>query len=96
MFKKLLSNLPFNPSLIHQVTAYAEHLQTEVRLRRLGVLVLVVCLSIQIVPLVSLQHNGALPVILILVILTALALYCWLRARLLRKEIEVVRKDYGR
>ena len=96
MFKKLLSNLPFNPSLIGQVTSYANHLQTEVRLRRLGLLVLIVCLAIQIVPLVSLGHSGTALVLAVLVILILLALFFWRRALLLRKEIEVVRKDYGR
>lgn len=48
MFKKLLSNLPFNPSLIHQVAFYAKRLRAESSVRRLGVMFLVLALGIQI------------------------------------------------
>lgn len=36
MFKKLLSNLPFNPSLIQQVSFYAKRMRSETKIRRLG------------------------------------------------------------
>lgn len=36
MFNKLLSNLPFNPSLIHQVSFYAKRLKKEAAIRRVG------------------------------------------------------------
>ena len=35
MFKKLLSNLPYNPSLIGQVSFYAKRLHAEEKIRRL-------------------------------------------------------------
>lgn len=48
MFKKLLSNLPFNPSLISQVNFYAKRLRAESSVRRLGVAFLVLGLGVQI------------------------------------------------
>lgn len=36
MFKKLISNLPFNPSLLGQVSFYAKRLKQEQSIRRLG------------------------------------------------------------
>ena len=36
MFKKLISNLPFNPSLIGQVSFYAKRLRKEESIRRAG------------------------------------------------------------
>lgn len=48
MFKKLLSNLPFNPSLITQVSFYAKRLRAESSLRRIGVAFLVLSLGVQI------------------------------------------------
>lgn len=48
MFKKLLSNLPFNPSLISQVSFYAKRLKAESSVRRLGVAFLVLALGVQI------------------------------------------------
>lgn len=36
MFKKLITNLPFNPSLLTQVTFYAKRLRKEESIRRLG------------------------------------------------------------
>ena len=36
MFKKLISNLPFNPSLLGQVSFYAKRLKAEESIRRMG------------------------------------------------------------
>lgn len=47
MFKKLLSNLPFNPSLIGEVAFYAKRLHRESALRRMGLLSLSLALTIQ-------------------------------------------------
>ncbi len=48
MFKKLLSNLPFNPSLINQVVFYSKRLKAESSIRRLGVAFIVLALGVQI------------------------------------------------
>lgn len=48
MFKKLLSNLPFNPSLINQVGFYTKRLKAESSVRRLGVAFLVLALGVQV------------------------------------------------
>ena len=48
MFKKLLSNLPFNPSLVSQVGFYAKRLHQEAWLRSLGLILVGVTLFIQI------------------------------------------------
>lgn len=47
MFKKLISNLPFNPSLIGEVAFYYRRLQSEEKLRRLGVVLVVLSFFIQ-------------------------------------------------
>ncbi len=53
MFKKLISNLPFNPSLINQVSFYAKRLHKEEKLRRLGVIMIVLSLFIQMFAIIS-------------------------------------------
>jgi uncharacterized repeat protein (TIGR01451 family) len=47
MFKKLVSNLPFSPSLISQLGFYARRLKKEQAMRRLGVVFMVFALVIQ-------------------------------------------------
>lgn len=53
MFKKLLANLPYNPGLIDQVILYKQTLRNEVNLRRLGLLLLVLSLSLQVFIMLS-------------------------------------------
>lgn len=53
MFNKLLSNLPFNPSLIDQVTFYSKRLRKESGLRRLGFLFVALAFAFQIFATVS-------------------------------------------
>lgn len=48
MFRKLLSNLPFNPSLINQVSFYAKRLHQEEQVRRSGVVLVVLAMLLQI------------------------------------------------
>jgi uncharacterized repeat protein (TIGR01451 family) len=48
MFKKLLSNLPFNPSLIGQVSFYAQRMHSETALRRTGLILLILAMAVQI------------------------------------------------
>lgn len=53
MFKKLLSNLPFNPSLIGQVSFYAQRMHQETRVRRLGLIMVVLSVIVQMFAVVS-------------------------------------------
>lgn len=53
MFKKLLSNLPYNPSLIGQVSFYAKRLHGEERIRRLGLVFVVLAFLVQMFAFVS-------------------------------------------
>ncbi len=53
MFKKLLSNLPFNPSLISQVSFYAKRMHQEAAIRRMGILLLIVAFFIQFFAVIS-------------------------------------------
>lgn len=48
MYKKLLSNLPFNPSLIGQVSFYANRLKKEESLRRFGMFFMAFSLVLQL------------------------------------------------
>lgn len=52
-FKKLLSNLPFNPSLIGQVSFYAKRLRKEQAVRRLGFVFVALALVIQLFAVIS-------------------------------------------
>ena len=49
MFKKLLANLPFNPSLIDQVSFYCGRLRREAAIRRLGFLFVMAALVVQLI-----------------------------------------------
>ena len=48
MFKKLLSNLPFNPSLIGQVSFYAQRLHRETAFRRAGFVMIALTMVLQV------------------------------------------------
>lgn len=53
MFKKLLSNLPFNPSLITEVSFYAKRLNKESSIRRIGFVFVALTLVVQIFAVIS-------------------------------------------
>jgi hypothetical protein len=49
MFKKLLANLPFNPSLIDQVSFYYGRLRKEAAIRRLGFIMMIAAMAVQFI-----------------------------------------------
>lgn len=53
MFKKLLSNLPFNPSLITEVSFYSKRLRKESSLRRIGFGFVALTFMVQIFAVIS-------------------------------------------
>lgn len=53
MFKKLLSNLAFNPSLIGQVSFYAQRLHKEAVIRRSGLILLSLAMVLQMFAVIS-------------------------------------------
>ncbi|MCA9329722.1 DUF11 domain-containing protein [Candidatus Saccharibacteria bacterium] len=53
MFNKLLSNLPFNPSLIDQVSFYAKRLHKEAGIRRLGFGLIAMTMVVQLFAVIS-------------------------------------------
>jgi hypothetical protein len=53
MFKRLLSNLPFNPSLIDQVSFYTKRMHREESLRRLGLGFIVLAMVVQMFAIIS-------------------------------------------
>ncbi len=53
MYKKLLSNLPFNPSLINQLSFYGQRLESEASVRRIGVVFIVLSMFVQFIAAVS-------------------------------------------
>lgn len=53
MFKKLLGNLPFNPSLITQVSFYAKRLRHESATRRAGFILLALTMVVQFFAVIS-------------------------------------------
>jgi hypothetical protein len=48
MFKKIVSNLPFNPSMLNQVSFYAKRLKAENAIRRVGFGLMALALFVQI------------------------------------------------
>ncbi len=53
MFRKLASNLPFNPSLINQVSFYAKRMHQEQSVRRIGLAMVALAMVLQIFAVVS-------------------------------------------
>ncbi|MDQ2973678.1 MAG: hypothetical protein M3Q79_04335 [bacterium] len=53
MFKQLVTNLPFNPSLIHEVTFYVGRLRKETSVRRIGFIFMALAMIIQMVAVIS-------------------------------------------
>lgn len=53
MFKKLLSNLPFSPSIITEVAFYAKRLRKESSLRKIGFVFVALTLVVQIFAVIS-------------------------------------------
>lgn len=53
MFKKLLSNLPFNPSLIGEVSFYAKRMHGEQAIRRTGLVFIVLAMFVQLFAIMS-------------------------------------------
>lgn len=47
MFKKLVSNLPFNPSLINQVSFYMRRMRKESAIRRVGLVFIILTMMVQ-------------------------------------------------
>lgn len=53
MFRKLVSNLPFSPSLVHQVSFYAKRMHQESSIRRAGFLLIVLAMFIQMFAIIA-------------------------------------------
>lgn len=53
MFKKLLGNLPFNPSLINQLSFYAQRVKRESTVRRTGFILLALTMVVQFFAVLS-------------------------------------------
>lgn len=53
MFKKLLSNLPFNPSLINEISFYSKRLKKESSIRRVGFVFVALTLVVQVFAVIT-------------------------------------------
>jgi fimbrial isopeptide formation D2 family protein len=53
MFKKLVTNLPFNPGLLHQVGFYADRLRQERSIRRLSFVFMALAMAVQSLAVIS-------------------------------------------
>lgn len=53
MFKKLLSNLPFNPSLVRQLSFYTKRMKREASIRRLSAVFIILAMFVQFVAVIS-------------------------------------------
>lgn len=68
MFQKLLSNLPFNPSLVDQVAFYAKRLHNESRVRIVALILMIIAVLVQLFavivpvqPSLALSQNDLIP-----------------------------------
>jgi uncharacterized repeat protein (TIGR01451 family) len=53
MFNKLLANLPFNPSLVTQISFYGKRVKQESSIRRLGFIFVALTLAVQVFAVIS-------------------------------------------
>lgn len=53
MFKKLLSNLPFNPSLVKQLSFYTKRMRREASIRRLSTVFIILAMFVQFAAVIS-------------------------------------------
>lgn len=53
MFRKIISNLPFNPGLLHQLSFYAKRLHAEESVRRTGVVFTLLAIGVQTLAIMS-------------------------------------------
>ena len=53
MFKKLVANLPFNPSLITQVGFYSDRLRQEKGVRRMSFVFMALAMAVQSLAVIS-------------------------------------------
>ena len=53
MFEKLLSNLPYNPGVLHQIGFYAQRMRREQSIRRLGLVFVVLAFFVQFFAVMS-------------------------------------------
>lgn len=53
MFRKLISNLPFNPGLLHQLSFYSKRLHQEESVRRTGVIFTLLAVGVQSLAILS-------------------------------------------
>jgi O-antigen/teichoic acid export membrane protein len=93
---QLLSDLPFNPSLINRVGGYSKQLERELRWRQLGVVLLIATLVVQMVAFLTVSHLWSLGGAIFLGLITVGSLVFYCRARLIRKELSIIRKEYGK
>ena len=101
MFKKILTGILFSPSLIERIDDYAKALRREYTLRLAGVILLILGSTVHIIGgtyLSSGRQLSILPFIslrlsfLIILIVVALATFLTIRARILGKELQIIRK----
>ena len=98
MFKKLISNLPFSPSLLEQLASYSKRMKHESSRRKIGFWLLSLGLVAQIAVTIypsnlSPAKNPTLPLV-VGFILAAIAGFLYARCRLMALELEIIRLHY--
>ncbi|HZP55692.1 MAG TPA: hypothetical protein VFB03_02900 [Candidatus Saccharimonadales bacterium] len=98
MFKKLVANLPFNPSLIDEVVGYGKKTRQEVILRKLGLWFVLLAVFIQGLiflhpPQQSGSDNGLLPMV-IGFSTAVIAGYLYARSKIIALELEIIRLSF--
>lgn len=98
MFKKLIANLPFNPSLLEELVYYSKRVSKEVNLRKMGFWLLVLALAVQaaiaLYPPSLNPAKGPALAIAIGFILAAISGFLYARSRIIALELEIVRLSY--
>src|SRR4051812_34214110 len=59
MFEKLLSVLPYNPGLLHQMSFYSQRMREETAIRRLGMFFVVLAFLVQFIAVLNPPQQAA-------------------------------------
>lgn len=98
-FKKLVANLPFNPSSLEDVAAYSDGLRGRAAARSIGLMFLVLGLLLQVGIAYLVQDSGnsgtglAAVLAIGLFVIAIEAFLSW-RERIMALELEILRLNY--
>ncbi|HSX17816.1 MAG TPA: hypothetical protein VLE51_00455 [Candidatus Saccharimonadales bacterium] len=96
MFKKMLANLPFDPSLLEKLVFYSKKVKHEAGLRKAGFWLLALTLTVQAGIALYTPAATSDPAVPLIVgfILAVIAGFLYARSRIIALELEIIRLSY--